>query len=306
VLLERALRSTAAQTVLRWRCIVFDDCPQKSAKAVVESMNDERFVYQSNDRPLGAPGNIDQCFRNLPYVGGHYACVVEDDNYLFPQHLETQLKHCVEQKVDVTLSAQFCERATMADEVGELTEEKTIAWIYPEGLHDHRALLLSVLFSHAFSNGSVFWKLGCASNFEIGALTEHAGIQETLRMLRLQDRVYVSHQPTAVWRSNACVDSYVNVVRRQSLLGKLSAIWADVNIKREIMDYRMHYIDRYGLADVLANVHNFDSHHYAEIERSMLLCGKNVRLTKRPAYWRGFQIARGHLFRLLIRSDSKR
>jgi glycosyltransferase involved in cell wall biosynthesis len=300
VLLERALRSTAAQTFPDWRCIVFDDCPEETAKAIVEGMGDARFFYRSNPRRLGAANNIDQCFRNRAYVEGHYACVLEDDNYLFPHHLETQLQHCTERGVDVTLSAQFCERATQSGEFGELTDEKTMAWIYPEGLHDQRMLLLAVLFSHAFSNGSVFWKLGCASDFEIRGLTSDAGIQETLRMLRLRSKVYISHRPTAVWRSNGAVDSYVTRVGERDLLRRVAITRRRAILQRQIMDYRMHCIERLGINDLLSNINKFDSHHRSEIERAILLCGQNIALTGRSRYWRLIQLAKGHLFRFVV------
>jgi hypothetical protein len=55
---------------------VFDDCLDDS-KSIVEEMSDRRFLYRKNSSPLGASGN-DQCFRRGPYVGGAFACVLED------------------------------------------------------------------------------------------------------------------------------------------------------------------------------------------------------------------------------------
>lgn len=302
-LLERALRSIAAQTLSSWRCIVFDDCPESTGKSVVKAMNDDRFVYRHNDRQLGAIGNIDQCFRNRPYLGGRYACVVEDDNYLLPGHLEMQVRCCHEQNVDVTLSAQWCEKVIAPGEPGELTTERTIAWIYPEGRHGYRSLLPSILFSHAFSNGSVFWRIGCASDLEIGGLTKHTGIQETLRMLRLRNAVYVSHQPTAIWRWNDPIDSHVTSASRRGLIGRVRAAWVDAIMKREIMDYRSRYIEWFGTDDVLRYKHKFESRHYAAIERSVLLCGRYIELTERPTYWRLFQIAKGYALRMLVQKQ---
>jgi len=61
-LLERALRSVAAQTHEDWCCVVFDDCPDGSAKPIVEAMADRRFEWRQNGPALGAIGNIDRAF----------------------------------------------------------------------------------------------------------------------------------------------------------------------------------------------------------------------------------------------------
>jgi glycosyltransferase involved in cell wall biosynthesis len=241
-LLLRALESMRRQTFGGWRCIGFDDCPDGSARPVVEAMNDERFEYRQNRTPLGAIGNIHQCFRGGPFARGAYACVVEDDNYLLPDHLQAQLETCQREQVAVTFSAQYVEAIEAPGAPGRLTQDKTIAWIYPEGRRAWREMLPAFLFSHAFSNGAAFWSAGCRSNFEIGAVTRHPGIQETLRMLRLRDDVHVSHRATSVWRSNDPRDSYVSSVARKSRLNAVKAHWRRLKERREVNDYRVWYL----------------------------------------------------------------
>jgi glycosyltransferase involved in cell wall biosynthesis len=61
-LLKRALQSLISQTYPNWRCIVFDDCPNGTARSVVDSLCDHRIYYSHNERRLGAIGNKDQAF----------------------------------------------------------------------------------------------------------------------------------------------------------------------------------------------------------------------------------------------------
>jgi glycosyltransferase involved in cell wall biosynthesis len=298
-LLRRALESVRNQTFDDWRCIVFDDCPAGSAKAIVESIGDKRFEYRRNAVPLGAIGNIDQAFRSRPYVGGDYACVVEDDNYLLPAHLEAQLETCNRERVPISFSAQYVEAIETPGEPGVLTDDRTIAWIYPEGRHTWREMLPGVLFSHAFSNGSVFWNLRCRSDFEIGLVTRHPGVQETLRMLRLRDDVHVSHLATSVWRSNDSRDSYVSRAARRRWLEVMSRL-QKLTERREINDYREWYLAHFGDGDATAVAKSLEPNLASAVERAILLTGRNIRLTDRPTASRWSLLAKGHVFRAVV------
>jgi hypothetical protein len=83
----------------------------------------------------------------------------------------------------------------------------------------------------------------------------------------------------------------------------LKGIYYDLILRRQIMDYRMHYLERHGTSDIMAYLDNFDGRHRKTIERSILQCGAHIRLTDRAAWWRGLQIAKGHTFRLLVRQQ---
>src|SRR5438876_1081588 len=87
-LLRRALDSLVAQGYKDWRCIVFDDSPDREAEWVCNGLADPRIVYVSNNKRLGAGPNLDQCFRKRAYCAGDLFCVLEDDNYLQPTCLE--------------------------------------------------------------------------------------------------------------------------------------------------------------------------------------------------------------------------
>lgn len=300
-LLERALRSVLAQTYSDWRCVVFDDCPDGSAEGVVAAMKDGRFEYRRNERSLGAIGNIDQGFRNRSMAGGEYALVLEDDNYLLSEHLKTQLDTCCKYDVSVVLSAQLVEEIVEPGLPGRISRHRTLSWIYPEGRYSSSVLLPAVLFSHAFSNGGVFWRLGCASDFEIGDLTRHPGIQETLRMLKLKDDVFVSHRATAVWRSNDPRDSYVSRVMGRHWTGKLRSRWHALALRREIHDYRVWYLSRFGISYAVQFIRCLNREHSTGMERGILLSGRYVVMTDRPVFWRIAKIIRGYVFRAIVR-----
>ena len=303
-LLERALRSVVAQTHHDWRCIVLDDCPDASARAVVNAVGDARVSYLHNARSLGAIGNIDQAFRNRPMAGGACAIVLEDDNYLLPEHLAVQLETCRREAVAVTISAQLVEEIGEPGAPGSLSSDKrTLAWIYPEGRHACRSLLPAVLFSHAFSNGAVFWHIGWPSDFEIGDCTHRPGVQETLRLLKLKDDVYISHRATAVWRSNDPRDSYVSRSAPDDAASRLRARWQHLQERREISDYRAWYLDQHGIGGAIEFVRKLAPSRAPDIERALLLCGHYVALTDRSTLWRLTQIAKGHAFRAVVGSQ---
>jgi glycosyltransferase involved in cell wall biosynthesis len=299
-LLERALRSLQTQTHVNWRCIVFDDCAEGSAEPLVKALGDARITYCQNSTRRGAIGNIDQAFRNSPFVEGEYACVLEDDNYLFPQFLEQRLNDCFQQKVDVTFSAQICETVIAPGEAGVLNPGRTLAWIYPQGILHPDDIMPAVMFSHAFSNGGAFWRLGSASNFELGPVTKIPGIQETARIFRLKDRTYVSHAADATWRCNDPSDSFVNTAARHGVLSRKRQRWCQLLEFRELVWLRSECLRRCGLDAVLRLANASAEDRRREIEDACLICGRYVVLTNRPISWRIKRLIRGWIFRHIV------
>lgn len=302
MLLERALKSLLAQTHTEWRCIVFDDCPDGSARRVVESLNDARLTYEHNPRSKGAIGNIDQCFRNSPYLGGAYACVLEDDNYLLEDYLRRNIELCQVHKVDVLFCDQKCEEIITPGEVGVVGVHNTIGSIYKAGVHDLAELLPAILFSPGFSNGSAFWRLGGASNFEMGPITKNPGIQETARLLRVRGRVYVSHEALAVWRRNDPRESFVNKAAsaEASTLKKLSERYGRAREQRELLAMQSYYLRRYGPQAALKAAGAQRPDRKEAIERALLACGYFRGVGGRSLAWRLYQSLRGALFRALV------
>jgi hypothetical protein len=125
--------------------------------------------------------------------------------------------------VAVAFSAQYVEAVESPGGPGSLTQDKTIAWIYPKERRAWREILPAVLFSNPFSNGAAFGSVNCRSDFEIGPATRRPGIPETLRRLRCGDG-FVAHRATSVWRPNDPRDSCLSGPVRTSRLDGINAL----------------------------------------------------------------------------------
>ena len=124
-LLKRALLSIQEQTYSDWRCVVFDDCPDGSARSVVDNIEDPRISYSHNSQRLGASGNIDKSFARGPMLDGQYAFVLEDDNYLLPDHIERSIGLVNKNSVKVAFCNQYCEIVDVSGETGRIADETT-------------------------------------------------------------------------------------------------------------------------------------------------------------------------------------
>jgi glycosyltransferase involved in cell wall biosynthesis len=308
-LLKRALNSILTQTYSDWRCIVLDDCRNASAQPVVDKMHDSRIIYSQNQRRLGAIGNIDGAFARGPLYGGAYAFVLEDDNYLMPTHIEQSVELLNQSDAKISLCNQYCETAETIDEPGRLTDHKTLNWMYEPGLHDPEDLLPALLFSHGFSNGAAFWRTDCLSNLQIGGWTTRPSIQESLRLLRLRDPVYVSLDATSVWRARDPQNSFaqrrlsVDSIRRFALDG-LDKVLVEI----EMINYQSHVVKRLGPAKLqtfitgnsIPDFANFRDDRIRSIERAMLINGYDGKIAVTRSFDRLRWRALGYILRHLI------
>jgi glycosyltransferase involved in cell wall biosynthesis len=311
ILLKRALLSLIDQTYSNWRCIVFDDCQERSARSVVEEIQDNRIEYSPNVKQLGALGNIDQSFAKEPLLGGRYAFVLEDDNYLLPEHIEKAIRILEDNATKVVFCNQHCEVIVRAGYPGSIGHYQTLNWMYQCGGANPNDLLPALLYSHGFSNGAVFWRTDCQSDFQIGDLTSCPGIQESLRLLRLKEAAYVSLESTSVWRPR---EPESKLWRDQLRIRKIYRIFADKfsgwRAARERIDCQAATLRRIGLHGALSFVSSnsipdfaeFRSMRLATIERSILLSGYNVRLTSRGSVPRAFLFLMGFIARNVIKS----
>jgi hypothetical protein len=177
--------------------------------------------------------------------------------------------------------------------------------MFQPGTHNPDALIPALLFSHGFSNGAVFWRTDCASNFQVGEASKLAGVLESLRLLRLRDRVHVSLEPTSVWRPSEPPMRGLSIARLSHAASRRAMILLS---EREKIDYRTIVIKRLGVkrvVDYVANNANpdFASHkreRLADIERSLLLSGCNAYLTKRGRLRRASYLLLGSIARWLL------
>jgi glycosyltransferase involved in cell wall biosynthesis len=317
-LLRRALSSIVKQTYGHWRCIVLDDCREKSGRLIVEEMGDPRIEYLQNPQRLGALGNIDKAFARQPLLGGKYAFVLEDDNYLLKNHIENSINVSIKEGARVVFCNQFCETAVIDDEPGQLTNGTTLDWMYEPGMNAPRDVLPSLLFSHGFSNGAVFWRTDCLSSFQIGEATlrfpygieQRTGL-ESYRLLRLEDPVYVSLEATSVWRGREPQKPLAERRLSFASIRRLARNGIDrVVAEREKIDYQCEALSRLGAERIIKYIdtnrivdfHNFRKIRADDIERAMLLCGCDVKLTNRRPVDRMCLLVAGYIARYLIPS----
>ena len=105
-LLKRALISLQGQTYQSWKAIVLDDSPQYEGKDVINALNDPRILYRPNPQNLGRNKNIDFAFQSSSMIGGKYAFILEDDNYLLPDFIQKNIESLQREKVNIVLRNQ--------------------------------------------------------------------------------------------------------------------------------------------------------------------------------------------------------
>src|SRR5262245_6948402 len=83
--LAEAARSALSQHDARVELLVVDDCPDGSARAVVDALNDERVRYFRTPRPTGGRPSI---VRNLawPRASGQFVHFLDDDDIVPDGH----------------------------------------------------------------------------------------------------------------------------------------------------------------------------------------------------------------------------
>lgn len=95
-ILKEALQSILYQTYSNWEVIVAEDGGE-TAKEVVASFNDERIRYIPSKESIGrsATGN-----RALAEAKGDFLNFLDDDDYFFPDHLETLVNYLLYTRSD--------------------------------------------------------------------------------------------------------------------------------------------------------------------------------------------------------------
>lgn len=193
-MLRRALESLRAQSHRDWVAEVWDDSPDREGRAVVEAFGDERIRYTSNACNLGALGNIDQGFHGKARLGGAYALLLEDDNWLYPDCLTENIEALGTSGTDCLLRNQD----VWEEHRGELRQldRTTRGHVFSEGPLGREALLAPLLFyGESLSNGGLFWRLGRGVDLRAGTSMGDARVQEVLRAFRAPVPTYFAATP---------------------------------------------------------------------------------------------------------------
>jgi len=197
-LLDRALKSLIAQTHKNWLALVLDDSPAQEAKAVVEALNDSRIIYQPHKTNLGRSKNIDYAFHSKAYVGGTYAFVLEDDNYLFPKFIEENINALNVKQVSIVLRNQ--EMRLEKNGVSAPMNATTRGRWFSQGVYTPQQLHTRLFFCEGVSNGGLFWNTQTIqSDLQVGDRVEHSWHQELFRTLSIQEKIVFESIPLCVF-----------------------------------------------------------------------------------------------------------
>jgi len=195
-LLTRALQSMIAQSETDWIAYVYDDSPDREAKAVVASLNDSRIVYEANEKSLGAAGNIDRAFAKEPRSEASYFAILEDDNFLFPHFL-----HRGRQLVDSSGCQLIEMNQLIVDEDGQprVDQETTRGHWFSRGKIAPLDLWASLFLMEGVSNGGLFWSRQSVSELMVGQNMNETCLQEACRTLKINEPIFFESEPCAAW-----------------------------------------------------------------------------------------------------------
>jgi hypothetical protein len=195
-MLQRAVDNLVAQSYPHWKAIVFDDSKFSHSREVIDRVEDDRISYVRNSHKLGAAANIDQCFSPAKTLGGDYACVLEDDNFWFPNFLSLVAK-----SIDTGRWALILANQRIFEEgIGLRAPSETTrgAWFAP-GKVEPLNLRSALLLMEGVSNGGLVWRLNGDIDLRVGPKVLAPGLQEACRSLLVRTPFFFIDEPQAAW-----------------------------------------------------------------------------------------------------------
>ena len=202
-MLSRALHSLLAQNYQHWKAVVFDDSSSSDCQSIVQCIGDKRISYVRNPKNYGAGRNIDQGFDPKAVLGGHYGCLLEDDNFWLPDFLEMLAGRLNENDCHLVLANQ-----RFNDEgIGLRNRSDTTrgGW-FSDGLIEPLTLRASLFFMEGVSNGGLVWRLESNVDLRVGENVEH-GLHEHSRTLLVKKPFLFIEDAKAVWTNLPMSDS---------------------------------------------------------------------------------------------------
>lgn len=213
-LLKRALESLLNQDHPNWIALVMDDSPTQEAKPVVEKFSDKRIQYAPNLKNLGCAGNINQAFTSKSLVGGIYACILEDDNWLMPTFLSRNIVSLNTHGVDLLLRNQ--EIWLQDQNISQSTGRTTRGNWFTNRVYRPLELQAYLFYFEGISNGGLFWRTSLQSNLQVSHHVTDPGLQEYCRTLQIQDNLYFESKPLCYWSEMPTALSLRNAVDNRS------------------------------------------------------------------------------------------
>ncbi|BAU13329.1 glycosyl transferase family 2 [Leptolyngbya sp. NIES-3755] len=197
-LLKRSIETLINQTYPNWKAIVLDDSPAQEGKAVIEAFNDARIVYKPNPQNLGRTKNLDYAFQSSAMIGGTYAFVLEDDNYLYAEFIEKNIRSLNTHNVNLIMRNQ---EIRLEENGTSIPTGKTSRgrW-FRTGLYAPFEVHARLFFCEGISNGGMFWRTDkIQSNLQVGTQVDDAWHQELYRTLQLEEPLFFESEPLCVW-----------------------------------------------------------------------------------------------------------
>ena len=255
-LLQRAIESLITQTHTYWRAVIMDDSPEEEGKIVVEKFKDNRLQYAPNPHNLGCSGNINQAFSSKSLLGGEYACVLEDDNWLLPTFLSENINSLRTHDINLLLRNQ---KIWLQDQdIATPTDKTTRGYWFTARNYNPLELHAYLFFMEGISNGGLFWRTRSLSNLQVSSKVTDSGLQEYCRTLQICEPVRFEPYPLCCWSKMTSEQSLRNPI-------------ADRIFSRGTQSIRRKLLSNYGESIVLeaSRIAEF-THQYEALEHSLL------------------------------------
>jgi glycosyltransferase involved in cell wall biosynthesis len=196
-LLRRALNALLAQTYGNWRAVILDD--GEAARQVVSDLGDGRILYRPNPVRLGPDSNIVRAFSRQPMAGGEFFYMLEDDNLIVPTFIEENLRWLSIHDVGLVINNQWVEVLQSDSQASPPVHDNRITIdCFTEGVWSADDFRVAMLWRMPISNGSIFWRRDCRSDFTVDDRYDPA-LHEWLRAYRIADAIYFNETPNAFW-----------------------------------------------------------------------------------------------------------
>jgi glycosyltransferase involved in cell wall biosynthesis len=274
-----AIKSLLSQDFTDWRAMIFDDSTAREGELVVSQFNDGRLAYRPNEQNRGAAFNLNQCFTNVPYAGGTYAFVLEDDNWLMPDFISANLAAIQSSNVNFLFRNQeiWSRNGSSLQKKDGTTLPYFRKQMTPMQLH------AQVFFWSGVSNGSIFFKTGTKTNLAVASLEPDPGLQEYLRCLAFEEDSLFLEEPKAVFSSIPIKDTARRNTDHRYFSAFVQALQARVferygkEILPELHQINQHLNGRGGnLNAVLANINKLGLRHYFREPRLLSYWSKGM------------------------------
>lgn len=200
-MLRRAMACLQAQTHADWICEVRDDCPEGSARTVVEDLADPRIRYVHNRPQKFLVRNVDDCFLKENPHKADYFYMLEDDNQIRPEFFARGRDILEQEGLAICQINQAIEHDSRTERA-RIGTEGTFDFLYDERVHRPEEIHLTTVGNAVgISNGAVFWSRHIRNELAVRVDTLPT-LEEHLRTQLIAEPVYVTTEKLAVWAQN--------------------------------------------------------------------------------------------------------